>query len=201
MKIRCATLDDVQAVSEIHELAFPEFFLTSLGRKFLRELYASFLHHPSGVFLVADEAGQVEGFAVGTVSPKIFFSSIRRKRGLAFLISAIPAVLRTPRVVLRKLYMAIFYSGDRPVEFSEGALLSSIGVMPSAVGKEIGSELLECFEMEVFSRGARFVYLTTDELGNDRVNAFYHKCGYYKESRFMQDGRRPMVRYVKMHAT
>jgi len=197
MKIRNATLDDVIAVAEIHAVAFPDFFLTTLGDKFLRELYSGFLNHSSGIFFVADEADKVIGFVAGTSSPDIFFPAMRQRRGLFFLMSAIPAVLRNPIVVVRKLYMAVFYRGDKPAEVENGALLSSVGVMPVALGKNVGRELLEQFESEAFSRGAGFVYLTTDQIENDRVNAFYRKCGYHEESRFNQQAIRPMLRYIK----
>jgi ribosomal protein S18 acetylase RimI-like enzyme len=197
MKIRSATVDDVIAVAKIHSVAFPNFFLTTLGDRFLRELYSGFLNHSSGIFFVADEAGNVVGFVAGTSSPDSFFPAMRQRRGLFFLINAIPAVLRNPMTVIRKLYTAIFYSGDKPVELENGALLSSLGVMPMALGKNVGRELLAQFESDAFSRGAEFVYLTTDEIGNDRVNAFYRKCGYHEESRFLQQAHRPMLRYVK----
>jgi ribosomal protein S18 acetylase RimI-like enzyme len=197
MKIRTATVDDVIAVARIHAVAFPNFFLTTLGDRFLRELYSGFLNHSSGIFFVADEAGTVVGFVAGTSSPDIFFSQMRQRRGIFFLLCVIPAVFRNPIVVARKLYSAVFYRGDKPAKLENCALLSSIGVMPMALGKNIGLELLGKFESEAFSRDARFVYLTTDQICNDRVNAFYRKCGYHEESRFLQQAHRPMLRYLK----
>lgn len=197
MRIRQATSEDVIAVAEVHVTAFPKFFLTTMGRRFLRELYSGFLNHSSGILLVAEEAGAVVGFVAGTSSPNIFFPAIRKRRGLYFLVSALPALFRNPIVVARKLYSAVFYRGDSPVNLENGALLSSIAVVPEALGKGVGRDLLEQFELEMCSRSAGFVYLTTDQVGNDRVNAFYRKCGYHEDSRFFQQARRAMLRYVK----
>lgn len=201
MKVRNADFDDVAAVVEIHIQAFPGFFLTLLGRAFLHELYAGFLRHPSGILLLAERSGQVIGFAAGTSAPDIFFPSLRRRRALHFLLRALPAVLRNPMLVIRKLYGALFYRGDQPVALENGALLSSIGVLPAAMGQDTGRILLEQFEAQAYARGVRFVYLTTDEANNARVNAFYRKCGYRQEGRFMQQKNRPMLRYVKTAPT
>ena len=197
MIIRKATIIDIKSVAHIHTVTFPGFFLTSLGEKFLQELYFGFLSHPSGIMLVAEDGGRLVGFVAGTSSPDIFFSEIRKQRGLFFLIKAMPALILHPMIVIRKLYKAVFYRGDKPTNLENGALLSSIGVMPEAVGKGIGHELLEKFETDAHYSDAGFVYLTTDEVGNDRVNAFYSKCGYHVESRFLQQTNRSMLRYVK----
>ena len=185
------------AVAKVHEIAFPGFFLTNLGYEFLRELYSGFLSRSSGVLLVAEDAGEVVGFVAGTFSPETFFRELRQQRGIFFLIHAIPAVLRNPMTVVRKLYGAIFYQGDKPISLKNGALLSSIGVVPNMIGKNVGRHLIENFESEVISSGVDFVYLTTDQIGNDRVNAFYQKCGYYEEVSFIQHANRKMFRYVK----
>lgn len=190
-------MGDVIAVAKVHEIAFPGFFLTNLGCGFLRELYSGFLSHSSGVIFVAEDAGEVVGFIAGTFSPETFFRELRRQRGIMFLIHAIPAVLRNPMTVVSRLYGAFFYQGDKPISFKNGALLSSIGVVPKMVGKNVGRLLIENFESEVISSGVDFVYLTTDRIGNDRVNAFYQKCGYYEDASFTQYANRKMFRYVK----
>lgn len=197
MKLRIADERDIDAVANVHLAAFPGFFLTSLGQKFLSEMYRGFLNHPSGIFFVAEEGGEVMGFAAGTSAPAAFFSELRRRRSLCFLLWALPALLRHPKVVIQKLLSAIFYRGDKPIGLEGGALLSSIGVRPDVVGKSVGKRLLHDFENEAFRRGVDFVYLTTDEAGNDRVNKFYKNNGYLVESRFCQGASRTMLRYIK----
>lgn len=197
MKLRFADERDIDAVASVHLAAFPGFFLTSLGRKFLSEMYRGFLNHPSGIFLVAEGEGKVIGFAAGTSEPSSFFTELRRKRFISFLLCAFPALLRNPSTVLQKLIKAVFYRGDKPAGLEGGALLSSIGVRPDVLGKSIGQKLLNGFEREVLLRGREFVYLTTDKVGNDRVNAFYKKNGYFVESSFSQHAGRTMLRYVK----
>lgn len=137
------------------------------------------------------------GFAAGTSAPAVFFSELRRRRSLFFLMWALPALLRHPTVVAQKLLSAIFYRGDKPAALEAGALLSSIAVRPDVVGKSVGKKLLHDFESEAFSRGVDFIYLTTDEVDNDRVNQFYKNNGYVVESTFRQGANRTMLRYIK----
>ena len=197
INVRCAGVSDIHSVVEAHEASFPNFFLTRMGSRFLKEMYSGYLAHPSCIFLVAIDGDQIVGFIAGTTSPDIFFPQLRKKRALYFIVYAFPALLRNPSFVFKKLFSAIFYRGDKPAELNNGALLSSIGVIPNVRGTSIGKNLLKCFENEAFSRGVEFVYLTTDKLNNERVNQFYRKNDYVVESSFMQNSVRPMLRYVK----
>ncbi len=196
MIVRNARREDVAMVARLHIQAFPGFFLTSMGYSFLCELYQGFLSQSAGIFLVAEEEGNLIGFATGAVAPEQFFADLRKRRALWFLWHALPALLRRPSLVLRKLYSALFYRGDKPTQLEGGALLSSIGVKPSDVGKFSGSVLLQTFEDAVWSQGALFVYLTTDQQDNERANRFYIRNGYRIESQF-RSGKRPMFRYLK----
>lgn len=198
MIYRKASAADIDSVARVHIKAFPGFFLTKLGYGFLCELYRGFLSHTSGVFLVCEaEDGQIIGFAAGTLAPEQFFYDLRKERSWHFLMSAIPALFKNPSLVFAKLYSAIFYKGDKPSELEGGALLSSIGILPELIGKSIGAKLLFNFEAEIFSHEKKFIYLTTDEANNEKVNYFYTRNGYLVESRFMQGGKRPMLRYIK----
>jgi ribosomal protein S18 acetylase RimI-like enzyme len=198
MSLRNATTEDIGEVVTIHLQAFPGFFLSKLGAGFLGELYRGFLNHPDGVFIVSTNLqGELTGFAAGTLSPERFFSDLRRRRGLFFLFQALPSLLRSPSLVFVKLFAAIFYRGGASSTIQGGCLLSSIGVSPAVQGQAVGRELLSGFEDEVFSRATPFVYLTTDKIGNDRVNAFYRRSGYVVQLEYMQGGSRPMLRYLK----
>lgn len=198
MKIEQAALCDIVDIVNLHIEAFPGFFLTSLGRNFLGELYRGFLSHPSGICLVVRQSGILAGFVAGTSQPDIFFRNLRRRRGAFFLAKAIPAVLVNPVPVVRKLIYAMRYRGEAPIAASSGALLSSVGVRESVKGTGISGELIRAFEAEAMRRGAPSVYLTTDACGNERVTAFYRKHGYAVLDRFKQSGTREMFRYEKI---
>lgn len=171
-----------------------------MGPAFLEELYGGFLSHPSGIFIVARDKGCLVGFVAGTARPADFFTDLRRRRQFAFLIKAIPAVLKNPLPVCRKLLYAIRYRGDtpEPKPNSLGALLSSIGVADPYRGSGLAPRLIAAFEQEAAAYGVGFVYLTTDVHDNDRVNRFYRANGYTVVSRFLQSGKREMFRYEKL---
>lgn len=197
IKIRKANVDDLDSVVKVHVISFPGFFLTKMGGRFLKEMYSAYVVHHSGVFFVALDDNKIVGFIAGTTSPDIFFAQLKRKRAFYFLMYSFPNLLRNPIFVFKKIFSAIYYRGDKPAELNNGTLLSSIGVIPDAQVKSVGKKLLKHFEDEAFSRGADFVYLTTDKLNNERVVQFYCNNGYIVESTFVQNKIRPMLRYFK----
>lgn len=197
IEITVAKYTDVNDIARLHWKVFQGFFLTSLGHGFLCELYAGFLTQPYGILLIASDGGIIVGFAAGTTNSEEFFPKLRRRRGLFFLMKAIPSVLMNPVPVCKKLISAFFYRGDPPVAGESGALLSSIGVAANYRGKALADRLLAGFEQKASEQGIMKVYLTTDAVNNDRVNSFYQKNGYFVECNFMQSGGRPMYRYIK----
>lgn len=198
MKIVTAGVRDVAAVAALHLEAFPGFFLTSLGKSFLEELYSGFLSHPSGMLLVAKVDGIVVGFVAGTTKPELFFRTLRRRRGWAFVSSAMPSLVKNPLPVIKKLLHAFrFGGGETPDVHPGSALLSSIGVAPSRRGSGFADAMITAFENAAKAQGAYAVYLTTDVDHNERVNAFYRKHGYVVTARFLQGRGRTMFRYEK----
>ncbi|MER1940092.1 GNAT family N-acetyltransferase [Castellaniella sp. FW104-16D08] len=116
------------------------------------------------------------------------------------MIYAVPSLVKSPKVVFKKLFSALNYRGDKIVSLEGGTLLSSIGVLPEAQGKSVGRALLEAFEVEAFSKGSSYIYLITDATDNDTVNNFYKKYQYSIESTFLQSGGRRMYRYIKYNS-
>lgn len=198
MKVRRALNTDLRAIVDVHVKAFPGFFLTLMGKSFLKELYSGFLREDEGFLLVADDgAGKILGFAAGAKNPEFFFQVLKKKRALFFVLAATPAIIRNPIPIFKKLWGALFYRGDNPNKIGAAALLSSIGVDPNYSGRSIGGSLLMETEELVRGSGCRYLYLTTDANGNEAVVGFYKKNGYEIESSFLQSKEREMLRFIK----
>ncbi|MEI6197671.1 MAG: hypothetical protein WCS42_25435, partial [Verrucomicrobiota bacterium] len=102
----------VDSVVELHLRAFPDFFLSFLGPRFLREFYFAFLTDPVGMaFVACGRDGQVLGAVVGPLNPRGFFGRLLRRRWWAFCVASMSALLRRPSC-LPRLLRAVFYRGE-----------------------------------------------------------------------------------------
>lgn len=169
---------DAVAIARLHAIAFPGFFLSSLGSPFLVQFYRGFVHDPSAIAVVArsDADGAILGAAVGTVDPARFYRRLLRRRLVGFGLSSARAVVRRPRLAPRLCRAVRFRGGVDPGR--DGAVLSSIFVTPSNQHKGVGTVLLKAWTSAAAASGARSATLTTDAVGNDHVNRFYLANGW-----------------------
>jgi ribosomal protein S18 acetylase RimI-like enzyme len=185
----------IDTVVKIHLRAFPDFFLSFLGPRFLREFYKSFLSDSQGLgFIASAPDGQLLGVIVGPVDPRGYFKRLLKRRWWAFCLASISAVLRSPSCVPR-LFRAAFYRGESP-SGPIRALISSIAVDRNMQRAGVGKRLVEHWVEEARRRGASGCYLTTDADGNDAVNAFYQGLNWHLESAYFTPQGRQMNRYV-----
>ena len=168
--------DDVAAVVSVHLRAFPEFFLSVLGGRFLRELYVGILLDPSGLAFVAEVDGTVAGFVAGTTEPAGFYRRLLRRRGWRFAWASTGALLRNPRI-LPRLVRAVGQPANARREQAT-ALLMSIATDPRRAGTGVGSALVRSFLDAARHRERSVVELTTDRRDNARVNSFYQRLGF-----------------------
>lgn len=189
--------EHTNAVVDLHMQAFPDFFLTFLGRSFLRQMYLCYQDDPATIALVASRKtdDEILGAVIGPLQVASFYKRILVRRWWRFALAALGAVLRRPSVVPR-LLRAVRYRGDAPVGETDRALLASIAVSPAAQGMGVGKLLTMAFLAKVREAGLPGAYLTTDAENNDVVNAFYRRQGWKVESRFTTPEKRKMLRYV-----
>ncbi|RDK12127.1 GNAT family N-acetyltransferase [Cupriavidus lacunae] len=190
---RLAEPNDLNQVVDVHLAAFPGFFLTTLGRPFLTVMYRAFLSQPGSVFVVAEENGQLQGFAVGALKRGEGDRTLALKYLFRFLCALIPAVLRNPVRVTRRILGQMLSGRGQPEFPDHSAVLRSIGILPEEKGKGLANDLLCDFEKQARAKGAEAVVLTTDAASNERAIGFYKKNGYEVQTEFRQDGARPML--------
>jgi len=185
----------ISSVVLVHLKAFPGFFLSFLGPRFLKEFYTAFVNEESSIGLIAvDAGGQVAGAVVGTMKPAGFFRRLVKRRWWAFCLASMDALMRRPAIALR-LFRAVFYRGNAPPD-APFALLSSIAVDPVFQNRGVGRMLLNQFIKQVTNRESMGCYLATDAEGNDAVNRFYLKNGWRVESCYITPEGRKMNRLV-----
>ncbi|MHB8868333.1 MAG: GNAT family N-acetyltransferase [Thermoleophilia bacterium] len=189
--------NDLAAVAHIHIVAFPGFFLTQLGYRFVREYYRLVYEYDDGILIVARDGGTPSGFAAGFLDPPRFHRFMIAHSGrLATL--ALMAVLARPsllascaKAVRRVAQASRTTSFQPPAPFVE---LSSIAVLPSSQGLGSGRKLVARFCWEAGQREARFIRLKTDAVGNERTNLFYVEAGFRRVGSVIRsDGRKMNV--------
>lgn len=186
---------DVHQAARLHLRAFPDFFLSQLGERFLIEFYRGFLDDHSALTVLAETpGGRVAGVCVGTNEPNGFYSRLLRRRLLPLALASAQASFRNPRAIPRLLGGAR-YRGDADGS-PDGALLASICVDPDAPVGGIGRELIGRWCRLAASRTGS-AYLTTDARDNDRVNRFYVQAGWQVTATFTTPQGRPMHRYER----
>lgn len=175
LTVRAMDRADVPRAVEIHVAAFPGFFLSFLGPRFLRLFYGEAVALGE-ITLVAVAGGAPVGLVMGSTEPGRFFRLLLRRRAFAFALAAAPAVLRRPSVAIRVARALL-----KPKQAAKPpgiATLMSIAVAPEAQGLGAGRSLVVGFTAEAQRRGATAVDLTTDKVDNDRTNAFYRSLGF-----------------------
>lgn len=194
--IRPMTDAETEDAVAIHMAAFPAFFLTFLGPRFLRQLYRGIVGDPAGMAWVAEQDGRRLGFVAGTDSPSRFYRRLIRRRLIRFALAAAIPFLRRPSI-LPRLLRAFTKPAEASASGARRAELMSLAVWPWAQQRGAGALLVQCFIDEARRRGAEVVYLTTDAAGNDAVNRFYERLGFSVVRRFTTAEGRVMNEYER----
>ena len=195
-KIEAMASRHLDEMVKIHIAAFPDFFLSFLGTRFLKTFYMSFVKADNGIALVAlDQKGRVIGGVAGPVTPASYFKKLLLKRWWVFCYSSVNAIIKKPTIAVR-LFQAVFYRGEASPSHRNLALLSSIAVAPETQGMGIGRALILKWLDQAKTANVEGAFLTTDAIDNNKVNAFYVNLGWVLESQYTTRQGRKMNRYV-----
>jgi ribosomal protein S18 acetylase RimI-like enzyme len=200
MKIRNINNEsDLDKIVDIHIKAFSGFFLTKMGKSFLKAYYNVVISYTGGILLAYDnDDGITTGFVSGFFEPKQFYSymSTCKKRFIAPILLAIiknPALIPDVYKNIRKVES---FDIKEYLPANNGVELSSIAVNPDYSGGGVGKLLVDSFCDHVKEKDINYIYLTTDAKNNERVNKFYQKYGFVLTKTFFNHAKREMNLYV-----
>ncbi len=174
-RVRPMTPEDVATVVDIHVAAFPGYFLTSLGPRFLALYYAHVVSAKLGIGLVFDCDGRVLGFAVGELNPGRFYRELFWRRCLAFGFYALKAAAKQPSILLR-MTRQVFQRVEAPTS-DDVARLAALAVAPEEQEHGYGRVLVAAFIERVSDRGGKTIFLEARK-ENQSVLQFYVQMGF-----------------------
>ncbi|MEG0874743.1 MAG: GNAT family N-acetyltransferase [Clostridiales bacterium] len=176
--LRCNTYDKsiVTQVANIHLQAFEEFFLTFLGKGFLKQLYRGFCTHSESGLIVALQKDQIVGFLAYSEDLSGFYKYLLHKNLIPFAWYSLSALFRRPSAMMR--IIRAFLKPDESKRSERYIALSSIGVLPEMNNRNIGSKLLHSLQSTFDSQKFSYIKLETDAIDNEAVNHFYVINGF-----------------------
>lgn len=179
----------INDIVEIHLATFKGFFLTFMGRGFLRLMYRSYLEHDESGILVAFEEEKPVGFLAYSGDMSGLYKYMIKKRLILFAWYSLGAFIRKPTVFMR--LVRAFLKPSESVREDKYIELASIGVSPEVKAHGFGSSLIEALKNDVDFSKFKYITLETDAVDNEIANKFYVKNGFKLERQFITaEGRR-----------
>lgn len=161
---------------KLHRAQISGGFMTSLGDRFLLEVFRNIARSRHGVALVATEKGSraVVGFLLGATHTRRLFRDFLRVHGVKATLVAFPRLLR-PSVLWKALETLRYPAVKSDFHAPESELLD-FAVAESAQGSGLAQELFRRFAEEMEARGCSGFRITS---GGDmpRAHRFYEKQG------------------------
>ena len=200
MTIKPITQKEINEVVRVHNSAFQNFFLTSLGPKFLNLYYSSFLKSNQGIMAGAYLDDKLIGFAATCKKSSGFNSSLIKENLLKFSFVSLGLMFTRPKALIRLLKNFTKRDNievDGIVDEGQYAELMSIAVSKDVQNTGVGKQLVEYTENKLREEGISSLSLTTDQKENENTLAFYKKRGFEKMYDFTSYPDRKMVRLIK----
>jgi ribosomal protein S18 acetylase RimI-like enzyme len=183
----------------VHIDAFPNFFLTDLGRDFLKLYYDSVRRSSHGILLGVFYDDKLLGFCAACTESNGFNKSLIKQDWLKYAYMSVKILLTSPMALIR-LGKNLTKHADASDDGQYAELLS-IGVAQSAQGKGVGKLLLNQLENHLREQNVELLSLTTDYYDNDKTLQFYKARQFNIMNEFITYPNRKMYRLDKMLKT
>lgn len=195
--IRLAKLEDVGRIVKIHQAAFEDFFLTSLGEAFLELYYSTYIKSGLGVVYCAEKDDELVGFSACSYVSRGFNLKLIKQNLVKYGLESLRLLLNRPEAIIRLVKnLNKNGNGNKIKDSGDYAELYSIAVRPTYQGEGIGRLLLDATELDVRDHNPR-LSLTTDYYENEKTLAFYRSLGYEVMYDFVAYPHRRMYRMIK----
>ena len=194
--IREVKSDEKKIIDEIvtiHLNTFTGFFLTFMGRGFLRQMYQSYCDHEESGLLLAEGDGKTVGFLAYSSDFSGLYKFMIKTRLVQFGWYSMGAFFRRPSAFLH--IIKAFLKPSEVKRKEKYVELSSIGVDPNVKSKGVGSKLIEKLKKLVDFEEYAYITLETDAVNNEGAIHFYEKNGFIRERMFVTDEGRKMYEY------
>jgi ribosomal protein S18 acetylase RimI-like enzyme len=170
--VRPADANEIAAVAEIHATRIHDGFLVQLGRPFLRRLYRRARNSSKAFVLVFIEDENVRGFVAAALDTGAFY------RDFVFHDGVVAGLLASPRILrgLRSVVETLRY-GMRKDETLPKAEILAVAVRDDALGRGVGTQLLESALGELSRRGIDAVRVVT-AVANEPALRTYERVGF-----------------------
>ena len=181
--------DVIKKVVEIHIKTFNGFFLTFMGKGFLRQMYSSYAQYDDAGLLVAYEDDTPVGFLAYSSDMSGLYKYMIKRKLIPFAWYSLCAFFRKPIVFMRLL--RAFLKPSEAKRNEKYVELASIGVSPECKSKGVGSALISELRRITDFNMYRYITLETDAVNNEIANNFYKKNGFelYREYK-TREGRK-----------
>jgi ribosomal protein S18 acetylase RimI-like enzyme len=171
--VRAATPEDAIAAAGLHLQVLRDGFLSSLGHRFLAQMYRAIAISEEAVLLVAREDRSLVGFAAGAISPSAFYRHFLSRYALRSLPYLMPRLIRPTAV--RGMWEIARHLKEGG---SGGPQLLSIAVGPPARRAGLGLGLVMSLEQELRQRGAERLTVVVRS-DNHPARAFFERLGFH----------------------
>ena len=193
---RNPSIEDANQLARIHLTSFPNFFLSSLGLKFLESFYRCIIISPECIGTVLCIDNKVNGFAIGNAKNQGFYKELIKRHFFELCFAGFSEIIKSPTKII-KMIKSVKSTKSIPQNLNSKPCLLSICILPNMARKGAGTMLLKNFEFNLTENNFHSYFLTTDKNGNESVNNFYLKNKFEIQFSFTQGKNRKMNLYYK----
>lgn len=186
----CRYIDDIV---EIHLKTFEGFFLTFLGKGFLKQLYSGFIKYDKSNIIIARDCNQIVGFLAYSEDMSSFYNYLIKERLFQFAWYGFLGFIKKPTILFRLL--SAFGKSEEVVRKEKYIELASIGVSPTYKGKGVGTQMIDYLKQTIDFAEFSYILLETDAKNNEYANKFYKKNGFAKSRNYVTKQGREMNEY------